>query len=460
MNKKWPLFLGCLISFFSVRASDTLYLRLESFLNLTLQHHPVAKIADVQLVKAQAMLLREKGGFDPYLSAGYDQKRYNGNRYYALSEQSLKIPIWPGMDAKVGFESNEGKYLNPENILPQGGLIQAGVSASLLQGLITDARRTAVQKARLGISVSENQRILILNQLLSEAAVSYLNWNQSWQEVKLFLKAYEIAKERFAGVQGQYLLGDKPAIDTLEAFIQLQSREASLNKAMLSFTNAGYILRYFMWDESATMIQWENIWIPSDTFPDISVTQKTPEALAQPEIKEYLFKQQSLIYDEKLKREMLKPSLKVNYNFFNQPYAPFAFHAEDYKWGASFQMPVLLRKERGELKWVRAQILENDWKLKAKQAEWENKRLTVKNEIDVLSRQSNLYNNIMNDNLTLLMAEQNRFAAGESSLFVVNSRDQSYILSAIQYMETRLKLGYSIVKYYELGAFWPGLAGN
>jgi hypothetical protein len=109
---------------------------------------------------------------------------------------------------------------------------------------------------------------------------------------------------------------------------------------------------------------------------------------------------------------------------------------------------------------VRAQILENDWKLKAKQAEWENKRLAVKNEIEVLSRQSSLYNNIMNDNLTLLMAEQNRFAAGESSLFVVNSRDQSYILSAIQYMETRLKLGYSIVKYYELGAFWPGLAGN
>lgn len=455
--KKWLLLLPLLMSAMLSQAGDTLYLRLDSFLKQIQLHHPVAKIADVQLVRAKAQLLREKGAFDPILTAGFDQKNFDGTRYYQLSEQSLKIPLWPGMDIKAGFEANDGKYLNPENVLPQGGLIQAGISASVIQGLITDARRTAVQKAKLGINISENQRIYILNQLLAEAAITYLYWNQSWQEVILYQKAYNIALERYSGVVGQFLLGDKPAIDTLEAFIQLQNRRASLNKSRLNFTNAGYQIRYYLWDESENMNNWDVVYIPSDSLPLSDVIDKTPLASNQPELQEYVFKRQSLVLDEKLRREMLKPNLKIQYNFLNRPYAPFTFHADDYKLGAVFQMPVLLRKERGELQWIRTQMMENEWKLKAKQAEWENKRLAIRNEIDVLFNQTNLYNNIMNDNLTLLMAEQNKFAAGESSLFVVNSRDQSYISSGVQYLETRLKLGYSLVKYYELGVFWPGL---
>lgn len=456
-NIQWPLLFGLILLFMDAHATDTLYLRLDSFLSIIQRHHPVAKIADVQVVRAQAWLMREKGAFDPYLSASFDEKQYKNTPYFQHSEQALKIPLWPGMDAKLGYDMNDGMYLNPENKLPQGGLVQAGLSASVLQGLITDARRTAVQKAKLGISVSENQRINILNQLLSEAAVTYLYWNQTWQEVLLYEKAYNIARERMTGVIGQFRLGDKPAIDTLEAYIQLQNREAGYNRALLNFTNAGYLLRYYLWDESERMTQWDNVYLPGDTLPDLAVTLKTPDPMQQPEIRSYVLKQQSLGYDERLKREMLKPSLKVQYNFINERYAPFAFVAGDYKFGATFQMPVLLRKERGELQWVRTQMLENEWQLKAKQAEWDNKRLALKNEIEVLRRQTSLYNNIMNDNLTLLMAEQNKFSAGESSLFVVNTRDQNYVQSAANYLDTRLKLGYALVKYYQLGAFWPGL---
>jgi outer membrane protein TolC len=64
------------------------------------------------------------------------------------------------------------------------------------------------------------------------------------------------------------------------------------------------------------------------------------------------FKIKSLEIDNRLKKEQLKPTLNLNYNLLNEPINSNPYNGlsiNNYKWGLTFEMPLLLRKERGDL---------------------------------------------------------------------------------------------------------------
>ncbi|MDA9244760.1 TolC family protein [Flavobacteriaceae bacterium] len=124
----------------------------------------------------------------------------------------------------------------------------------------------------------------------------------------------------------------------------------------------------------------------------------------------------------------LLPKLKLNYNLINeQPIQNTPLDIGQYKGGLSFSMPLFLRKERGALRLAKLKLsdarytydLENI-KLKNKLRElffkWQNNQeiLTVSNEV-------------VKANKKLLKAEERKFYLGESSLFMVNSREQKYL---------------------------------
>ena len=121
----------------------------ESFFSIVIKNHPLAQKANLKPRYGSFTLLKSKGGFDPKLSNEIDQKYFNSAQYYSYLNAGLKVPTWFGVELKTGLEMNDGVYLSKEHNTPQNGLVYAGLSINLGQGLFIDQRRAELFKAKI-----------------------------------------------------------------------------------------------------------------------------------------------------------------------------------------------------------------------------------------------------------------------------------------------------------------------
>jgi outer membrane protein TolC len=124
-----------------------------------------------------------------------------------------------------------------------------GVSVPLVKGMLMDKQRAALRQAQIFRDASEQQRLLLLNDLLLDAINTYYDWSYAYNEYAVYTEATRIAEVRYKATVQAALLGDRAAIDTTEALTQLQSRQFQLNEARLHFLNSGLELSNFLWLE-------------------------------------------------------------------------------------------------------------------------------------------------------------------------------------------------------------------
>jgi outer membrane protein TolC len=139
---------------------------------------------------------------------------------------------------------------------------------------------------------------------------------------------------------------------------------------------------------------------------------------------------------------MLKPQLNLKYNLLTESTGNQVINGispNDYTWGASFQMPLFIRKERGDLELARIKIQETELDLKQKQAHIQFKANAALNDWQNTVDQFDLYTETVTNYFDLLQGERQLFLGGESSLFMVNSREMSYIQASIKLAEIAAK---------------------
>ena len=88
---------------------------------------------------------------------------------------------------------------------------------------------------------------------------------------------------------------------------------------------------------------------------------------------------------------------------------------------------MFLRKERGDLKIAKFKIQEYEFALDVEKLELNNKIEAQKNEIESLIKQQKIIYSLVNDNMTMLKAEERLFSIGESSLFLINTRENNLV---------------------------------
>ncbi len=140
------------------------------------------------------------------------------------------------------------------------------------------------------------------------------------------------------------------------------------------------------------------------------------------------YKIEGLQVDKRLKTNKLLPKLDVEYNFITEtPELMNSFVTENYKGGLSFQVPLFLRKERGDLKLAKFKLKDAQFERDNAQVEILNKVTAIYKELDSYTLQNELIDDIVKDYSTLLTAEERKFSFGESSLFLINSRESKLI---------------------------------
>ncbi|GAA0724603.1 TolC family protein [Aquimarina litoralis] len=451
-----------LLSFLFVSATlfsqeqNPLILNFQEYLGFVKKHHPIAKQAELTISVGEANLLKSRGGFDPKIEVDYDRKDFKGSEYYDLLNATFKVPTWYGIELKANFEQNEGIFLNPERTVPDEGLYSAGISVPIAQGLLINERMAALKKARLFRDQTKADRDILVNEILYNASLAYFNWLEAYNEKEIYQNFLINAQTRFEGIKKSALAGDKAIIDTVEAKITVQNRQLSLEQSKVKLMKSSLELSNFLWIGNNIPIELQPNVIPDNNVDAvIDQTLQIQQAMISevdlenhPKLRSLNYKIEGLEVDRRLKANKLLPKINLEYNFLTpSPEVANSFNNADYKGGVTFAFPLFLRKERGAVKLAKYKIQDSQYELASVQLQIENKVNAITNELDSFTTQNQLIADIVNDYTTLLKAEERKFSFGESSVFLINSRESKLIDAELKrnklqnkYFSTKAKL--------------------
>ncbi|UCS91725.1 TolC family protein [Echinicola marina] len=445
------LLLGCPI-FSEAQSLDTL--DYEVFIQKVITHHPLSQKAKLNDLRAEASIRAARGNFDPVLESSFDEKLYSDKTYYRKSASSLRIPTVAGLDLIAGYEKNSGTYLNPENQTGTNGLWNAGIELNVLQGLLMDEGRTALRQGKAYAAIAEQQKTLQTNDLYFSATEAYLYWANSHEALAIVNESITLAENYFQNTKTSFFNGEKTAIDTVEAYIMWQDRKNLLQSVKSSYTATQKNLENYLWDEEG--------WYALD--------QKVPDSLmvitgqgetgdfsldsldAHPVLQEARSKVTLMEAERRMKQEKLLPKLKLKYMPLLSPDGEGlpGYNNNDYKWGFSFSFPLLLRGERGNLQLGKVKVMEKQLELENKTIELQNKVLNSLEQIDFLMTQESIQLQNVDGYEKLLWAENEKFKMGESSVFLLNKRQEKYLEGQLKLIDliTKRQLEQLKFRYY------------
>lgn len=427
---------------------DTLVFNFKEYLGYVKKFHPIAKQAELTIGIGQATLMKARGGFDPKVEVDYNRKKFKDIEYYNELYSTFKIPTWYGIELNANFEDNRGEFLNPRMNMPDDGLYSAGISASLLQGLLMNDRMADLKKAKFFREQTKVDRDILINQILYNASVAYFNWLQAFQEVTIYKNFLINAEIRFNGIKRNAIEGEIAAIDTVEAKIAVQNRKLSLEQANLTLIERKLRLSNFLWLNDDIPVELQDNVIPDinlaldidSSFEIMGLTLDQFNINNHPKLQSLNFKIEGLDVERRLMANRLLPRLDANYNFLTEtPDIASSINTYNYKGGISFQLPLFLRKERGDLKLAKFKVQDAKFELLNTEIEIQNKVITLFNALESFEKQNELIEGIVNDNRVMLQAEERKFSFGESSIFLLNTREVNLINAELKAIEVQNK---------------------
>jgi outer membrane protein TolC len=431
----------------------------EEFLNIIKTFHPQAKQINIINDKANANKIAAQAGFDPEFKFDNGRKTFDGTSYYNLRETKLNVPTWYGIDVYAGFENLTGLRTDPTNTI--GRTSYAGVSVPLAKGLLMDKRRAALQSARIVQKQSLVEQQIAFNDLTLDALQTYYNWEQAWQVKTLLDSAVEINKRRLVLIKRTIEVGERAPIDSIEAITQLQTFELQQTQAAFAVQEARYLMSQYLW--LANDVAYE---LPENITPNsigyTSMLQNLPPTDTvcittylpiHIELRNYNFKLNILEIDRKLKFQEFLPTINGKYQQLGKGYQLGKTIAQplfnnNFNYGLEVKIPLRFSSGRGQYRLAKLKIQETNWQLADKRNELTNKIKIAYANTNNINQQRSIQNASLTNFKRLLRVEELRLLNGESSLFLINSREQKVFETAIKLAEITIKQKLALAKVW------------
>jgi len=431
-------------------------------------NHPIVKQAELLSEEAKAKVMQAWGGFDPALKSHFGRKTFGNTEYYNNWSNELKVPLWlAGADLKIGYDRNVGPYTNPETQTGTPGLSGIGVAIPIGQGFLIDARRNTLRQSKVMVNYAEAEQIKQINKVWFDAVKDYWNWFYAHRQYALVLEGAELAFTRYEAVRNQTLMGDKPPIDSVEAVITYQERSLQLEKIKVQLTNTRLLLSNHLWSNRLEPME-----LPEYTIPQNPVQQKTGSDRTQidsllanaasehPEILMLKSKGMQLELERNYRRELLKPKLSVSASLLTSrtafgPQVPDNYQLQwsNYKMGIDFSFPLFLREQRGKLREVKVKQQALNFDLQQTGREITTNILSSYNKLIAYEAQLAIQARSVENQQVLVSGELAKFDLGESTLFLINSRESKLI-------DMRIKMAELVTDYQKAIAELYYVAGT
>jgi outer membrane protein TolC len=243
------------------------------------------------------------------------------------------------------------------------------------------------------------------------------------------------AKLRYQGIKTLIKNGDKPAIDSVEAGIVVKTRQWNLEESKLKLTKSKLELSNYLWLDNNVPLE-----LQDDILPENKLEQTIKETLKinalltgnwsienHPKINAIENKLAILEVDRKLKANSLLPKMDVGYHYLSEPNYWNDTNFNNYKIGVNFKFPLFLRKERGSVQLAKFKIQDTKLSLDLERVQLKNKINAQQTEINSIEKQLLLLSGLVSGNSQMLQSEERLFALGESSIFLLNSRENNLV---------------------------------
>jgi outer membrane protein TolC len=292
--------------------------------------------------------------------------------------------------------------------------------------------------------------------VLYNASLAYFEWIEAWQEERIYESFLENSTTRLQAITRSVEEGDKAEIDITEAKITVQNRTLELEAARLKRRKAKLKASNFLWLENVPLT------IEDAVTPEIPSLEILKENLIlsgitntnlleenHPKLRSLEAKIGRLEVDRNLKINKLLPKVNLQYNFLSTEYDNLdSFNTANYKAALNVSVPILLRKERGDLKLANLKLADAELENQAVSLSLKNKIEAINLEINSLSTQYSLIKDIVVNYSVLVSAEERKFGLGESSLFLINSREQKLISAKLKENTLSVKQLTALAKLY------------
>lgn len=417
---------------------------------------PLSKLADNIALQGTYQLNSARGNYDPTINAVHENKFYSGKNYFSVAHAEFKQPIFTNQYLVAGWDYGQGNFVDQSLATSNSGTPFVGIEASVLQGLLFDKRRAEVLKAKGYKEYLEAEKKQLVNQILYEASLHFTDFAFAEKELQLYQYFMKLASDRYKALIDLSNAGERPAVDTVEASLLFQGRLLEYQSASIDNQKALNKLMNFYWADNAVpkpldtaMIIKDSIEVYYEQAKQLVVIELQSDSFSNPTIEKYIANQKILKVDKRLKAELIKPKLDVKYNFLSPSSNPYStdYSINNYKWGAKFSMPLFFRTSVNDFKISKLKLKNNELELLNKANELNLKLKTLKQVISMTARQVFAAEKNVAFSKQLLQAEKLKFENGESSLFLLNTRETKWMESELKLAEYRAKF---LKLYFEL----------
>ena len=423
-------------------------LPLETVLDWTLTEHPLAQIAALTEARGPVQQQAAQGAYDPRLKGDYERKSYLGKEYFEYGQAGVEWQSPLGLRLGAGYYlPDEGIFINPERNVPAAGQAYLTAKLPLLQGLLTDEARIGVQRAEVAADRARQQARVLRNELRYDVTLRYTEWAYAYRVLTVAQTTEALVAQRLENTIGLVANGDKPGVDTLESRVALINQRLTVAQAEVDLTLARRELEALYWPLAERPAA-----IPADlllTLP--ALTDTLGWQGLHPELRELAFTITDLELERRLAREKEKPKLDVSYSLLGDglDFGPEYPGSETpgvlsraYKIGATMSYPIGNRAARAKTELTELKVRETTAKLRDKRQQLYQKAESYWEAARTLAVQLAEVEELVRRTQLLLDAERTLFELGESTQFLLNSREQSLQKARL----TRAKLRFSYQK--------------
>lgn len=427
----------------------------EAFVKAVMDHHPVVLQARLIEVGARAGQQSARGAFDPVISLEEKTKVWNGSRYYTLTEGSLVLPTASPVDVVIGRDEASGGRVDASRTLPEGGQWRAGLAVDLGQGLVTDARRTALRKAEVVVELGTAARELMELDVRLDARKAFWTWWKAEAALDLAKEAVNLAGTQKEQVQRAVAEGALAAIDTVEVGLILSRRQADLQSASADAMRARAAAEAMLWQDGLPVALAEEAF-PAGPMSDqplasvpavaaalrVAVSAPVSVALRHPAVAEVEGQWALQQYTTRLARQGLRPTILGRMDLLTVPAAggtpsdvgflappdlngldPSRRHMASIK----VSVPLFLRGARGAVGQAEAELEQRNQRRLEVTRRWQVEFGAVKSALPAVVASAESAARAADQSRRLLDAEKARWQAGESDLFRVNAREAAWV---------------------------------
>ena len=390
------------------------------------------RVAQAKVREAQAKRMAAFAAFEPRIDLSSEGKDYGNDLQYRLDRAEARVGLPGGIDLVGGASQATGAFINPERKTPTEGLANFGISAPLGGALIFSDRQYAWGAASRDLELEEAKLDRVQRKVTLDAVKAYTFWQAQSEVQSAVDDALAVAAERLRLVREAFRLGERSEMDTLEAYLSWADRRADAAKQQnLSAAAVADVERLLRGAEDISVnlrgARPEERPVILGLNAELSIAG--PGAQNVPEL---------AMAGAALRRERLAtttawaqwlPAPYVDYRMIQ--WGGSAWNPEAVQWKVGLAVPLFNQKARADLAGAQARLRAAQANATSTQNAVEVLRTQLEQQVQALDSELKALTASETAAYALLQQERRRFALGESTMFILATRESKY-LEAVQ----------------------------